>query len=369
MMACLYNNDLEVYEKYILNQLPDNEKTKFEAHLSSCKICQNRLEKEKWLQANLREIGKREMKSEIRKQVNLKRAEKKLTDWGMVMRVAAIILFVVLTPGIIYYYQYLAPPTVEHEVQQDKIVESEETITPQAGLYQDEDRADLQVMPEKPPLAELKKIEQIGEREASARTKEGEIAQSKEIPAEDARQVGDEKLEKSRPLKDATYSENLSAVATETEEIEKFAGKVEPAAAMADDGAVFRYESDQSAVKGKNENLDFFQSRSVSESQVNQKTWLFRKSSQEITIQLQLVDENRDEDKEFPKKIPAQVTLQDSFRMMIECQVTPELYKLDPDSITLYQPNSQILQIQLPRQVIYQIDLTQKSQEAIQIRP
>jgi hypothetical protein len=72
---------------------------------------------------------------------------------------------------------------------------------------------------------------------------------------------------------------------------------------------------------------------------------------------------------ELPQKIPAQIIQEDSLRLMIDFQVTPEFYQLNPDSVILYQPNPQILQIQLPKQVMYELDLTREKQEAVQIRP
>ncbi len=368
-MACSYNKNSEVYEKYILNRLSDDEKSDFEIHLNSCKNCQKRLEKEKWLQANLREIGKREMKTEIRTQVEMKRTEKNLADWGMILRVAAVILFVVITPGLIYYYQSMAPLPDQRPADKATTVESEESLTPLAESDQEKGVARRQVMSEKPLLSKLKKNEQEGKIVASARMKEMEDAQTEDIPAEQDVLAGQEIIEKSTRSKESLSDRILSPEAPIAGEIEKMAGRGEALATMADGNAVYRYDSDQPTINGHDDESMYYESSSLSESEVNQKTWLFRKSAREITMRLQLLDVKRDKDKELPQKIPAQIILQDSFRIMIECQVTPEFYEINPDSVTLYQPNPQILQIQLPRQVIYEIDLTKKSQEAVQIGP
>ena len=274
-MACLYNKDSEIYEKYILNRLSDKEQTDFEAHLGSCKICQERLEKEKWLQANLREIGKREMKSEIRKQVELIRTQKNMTDWGMIMRVAAIILFVVITPGIIYYYQYLAPPLDEHEVAMVSDKEKEEILTPQAGAAMDYGMKRMKGKDEIATGSPSKKIEQEQKFAVTPPSKEREHAQGKDMPEEIDNLLGKENLEKSRRVDDIPPFKVLSREAQVTGELEKNVARSKPLAIMADDEAVFRYDSDRSKIDAYNESSEFYQSQTLSELPVNQKAGHF----------------------------------------------------------------------------------------------
>ncbi|MEJ2637718.1 MAG: hypothetical protein P8184_20845 [Calditrichia bacterium] len=109
-MDCQYIEKYDVHEKYILGRLTGEEAGQYEAHLKSCISCQREFEKQKLLISGIREAGQREMKEEIRRQVKAaKLKEKRGMDWGMVLKAAAAVLFFVIAPGMIYYYQHISP--------------------------------------------------------------------------------------------------------------------------------------------------------------------------------------------------------------------------------------------------------------------
>jgi hypothetical protein len=367
-MACSYNENSEIYENYILARLSDTEQDGFEAHLKTCKTCQDRLEREKWLQANLREIGKREMKTEIRKQVEMQRSEKKFADRGMILRVAAIVLFVVLTPAIIYYYQYLPVPETQNRIEKPLVVESEELPAPAAGAFRDEGETRRQLKPERQLLGELKKSEKEVEALSSSPRSEKKIAPAEESPLKLDDLVDQEIAEKSFASEDIHGYEGLSGAAVKTEP-EPAEDRGISATARSNEADFFRYDSDTPAIEGIEQESIYLRSKTLAESEQYQKTWLFRKATQTIIMRLQLSEAEREKFQGLPQKIPAQVIVEDSLRLTIDCEVTPEFYNIDPDSVIIYQPNLKVLQIQLPQQVIYEIDLTRETQEAVQVRP
>lgn len=111
-MDCKYIKQNDIHEKYLLNKLNNNEKAEYLSHLSSCDICKNTLENEKEIIHSVRHFSKIEMKSEISRQVAEIKSREKDVSWDMILKVAAIFFFLVITPGLVYYYQSVEPPKI-----------------------------------------------------------------------------------------------------------------------------------------------------------------------------------------------------------------------------------------------------------------
>jgi hypothetical protein len=133
MMNCKYILDNEIHEKYLLGRLSEKEELEYKTHIKSCKKCISELNRQRLFISGIREIGKGEMKNEILQQVRERRKKRPAQNWGMIIKVAAAVLFIVIAPGMIYYYQNYAPKTV-HKQAVDKVLappraemESEET--------------------------------------------------------------------------------------------------------------------------------------------------------------------------------------------------------------------------------------------------
>jgi len=109
-MDCQYIIKNDLHEKYILGKLDETEKREYEAHLQKCVSCQREYQKQKLLISAIRRIGKQEMKQEIHLQLEPTSQEKRNdANWGMILKVAAALLFFVIAPGLIYYHQNMAP--------------------------------------------------------------------------------------------------------------------------------------------------------------------------------------------------------------------------------------------------------------------
>lgn len=108
-MSCRYIDNPDIYEDYILERLGVLKKEEFEEHLKECPDCRKELERQRTLIMVLREIGKEEMKREIKAQAENWASKGSRFDWSLYMKIAAAVLFFVIAPGIIYYYQHLSP--------------------------------------------------------------------------------------------------------------------------------------------------------------------------------------------------------------------------------------------------------------------
>jgi hypothetical protein len=127
-MDCKFINENDICERYLLDRLNENEKAEYLSHLNSCDSCKSKLDSEKDLLASVRHFGKTEMKSEIAKQVAEIRSKEKDVSWDMILKVAAIFFFLVITPGLVYYYQSVEPPKIAELYDFDEIVNQQKEV-------------------------------------------------------------------------------------------------------------------------------------------------------------------------------------------------------------------------------------------------
>jgi hypothetical protein len=125
-MDCKYILQNEIHEKYLRGLLEDSEKTEYEKHLQECTSCQKEQQNQRILIYGIRQIGRQEMKDEIRSQVKQSQMEKTKTDWPMFLKIAAVIFFIIITPSLFYYFQVIAPqhkaisPEIAEKVSQEE---------------------------------------------------------------------------------------------------------------------------------------------------------------------------------------------------------------------------------------------------------
>jgi len=127
-MDCKYIEQNDIHEKYLLDKLNGNEKAEYLSHLNSCEICKNTLDSEKNIIGTVRHFGKIEMKSEIARQVAEIKSREKNVSWDMILKVAAIFFFLVITPGLVYYYQSIEPPKISELYNLDEAMMQPEEI-------------------------------------------------------------------------------------------------------------------------------------------------------------------------------------------------------------------------------------------------
>jgi len=367
-MTCKYNNDTETFENYLLDRIPQTERTDFETHLKTCEACRTKLEKEKLLLASLREIGKREMKDEIRRQVLLKQSKKTFTDWGMILKVAAVILFVVITPGLIYYYQYMAPQLAQYAVKEKTKIIDIDTSHSRTRLEGQELPERRQITADDARVNETLKGK-VGEVASEQIIEKRTTPAAEEIPVSGDVLEGGQGIGVDRADGEIQKEEPTSPRQSVPEEMMDLISRGKIAPGLSQEGKVLHYEKETAISAASDKKSTYYQRETLSKLTQAQKIWQFRQASQNITLQLQLSDTFVLKDKKFPEMTPAQVIYQDSLETTIEWLVPPEIFELDPNQVTLYLFDSKNLQIQLPDKVTYHIDLQQRIQEAVQVRP
>lgn len=142
-MDCKYIKEQDIHERYLLERLDESEKAEYREHLNSCDSCKNKLNSEKIALSSIRHFGKREMKSEIARQVADIKSRENNISWDMILKVAAVFFFLVITPGLIYYYQIIeSPQVVEKQFSEEtqlhpKVAETDESAEKSATNLQD----------------------------------------------------------------------------------------------------------------------------------------------------------------------------------------------------------------------------------------
>jgi hypothetical protein len=104
-MSHMHFDDEHIYEKYLMGQLSDKERREFEEYLKDCSECREKLADEEQLQKKLAAHYKRAFKAEILKHTDELRRERKRNS-HMMLKSAAMIMIMILTPVAFYYYQF-----------------------------------------------------------------------------------------------------------------------------------------------------------------------------------------------------------------------------------------------------------------------
>ncbi|MGH1365266.1 MAG: hypothetical protein ACRBF0_17020 [Calditrichia bacterium] len=124
-----------IVEKYLLGRLSDTLKLDYERHLADSAESREELEQQRMLIGGLRQIGRDEMKAEIRRQTEAARAAQAMREqqqasdfsWGMLLRVAAILFIAVAAPSLYYFTQ---SQTQNEQMAAKFDTETEESLVP-----------------------------------------------------------------------------------------------------------------------------------------------------------------------------------------------------------------------------------------------
>ena len=127
-MDCKYIKQNDIHEKYLFDRLNETDKSEYLSHLKKCAECQSNLEVEKEMIASIRHIGKNEMKSEIAKQAAAIKSKEIKISWDMILKVAAIFFFLVITPALVFYYQTIETPKISETIDFDEILGKQKEI-------------------------------------------------------------------------------------------------------------------------------------------------------------------------------------------------------------------------------------------------
>lgn len=372
-MKCQYREDPEIYENYLLDRLRPEAKREFEAHLRDCPLCQKGLALHRILISGIRETGKQEMKTEIQRQVKNRQAQPSPTNWGIYLRVAAVVLFLVIAPGMIYYYWQVLP-----EKRQDLF----QTPAEKSPSRQPDKITDL------PPSAELSEEKKLltGKSEELKRGKDQEIPQAAdETEGIEKRVAVTEKavlptaISSSSPETDREVSA-VDMVKQSGEELEaagsissgKGARKDEASQLLPAPATFFTFDSSQIHLAKSTQNMLLpGQSRSEASKEALPEVWQFRQNTQIIQISLQQDRRIAEQPKisELPEKFPVQMIQGIYPNLQMVWQLDTSLVKIDPRQVRILVDSSNNLIVQLPSGVQYLIDTRTDSTGAVMITP
>ncbi len=132
-MTCQEIIRAELHELYLLDRLPDAQKSDYEAHLRDCPRCQQRLQHEKELLAGIQNAGRVAMKQEIQKQV-LAAKTIRANRWSSVYRIAALVFILVLTPTVFFVYKTQVKQADLTRPQTEAIPPKEAILLPEKSM-------------------------------------------------------------------------------------------------------------------------------------------------------------------------------------------------------------------------------------------
>lgn len=353
-MNCMYNQSPEIYEDYLLNRLSEKEKKEFELHLSSCPLCQKELELARILITGIQEIGKQEMKAEIRRQIEQKKLAPAGFNWGILLRAAAVILFLVIAPGMIYYYWYFLPN------QQQKLLTSfkERTdftqqvpSTPEEKLDRKEEESGKEQL-----LLKDKSIEQQTEPNEQMII-ENKVVGADQVPAQ-LEADREKRLTEAIPSPAVTAGTSSEIYSTQPE-------KKLPA-------TVFIFDSSQILIeKGGSRSSTLSKSAAEQPLVPVSQFWQYRQNAQTIQISVQEIQTgvSSTSTAELPEKFPVQIISTHYPNLQMIWQLDTTRVKFDPSQLQMIMDSTNYLMVQWPSGATYRIDTRQQNTEAVRIKP
>lgn len=374
-MNCQYIKDHELHEKYILEKMEIEEREEYLKHLKSCDNCRKELEKQQLIIGGIREIGRTEMKREIQKQIAIQRSQVDRMNWGMVLKIAAVVFFLVIAPGMIYYYQNMTPSyesddakarkvTVETE---SSVLETAEPVTERSKVVELDELRSNEREDTKP--AEPASVDQEKKKEKVDKSlKEVDMLSDNR---DDARQRGSEAMrEKAAPTvpADADYAAEIEEEAREAPSASMMSKVTVGSAGEGSASGLYRYEADLTAANmGRRSYFEEAQKNVGKDSGMIQSQQLNFKSQEKIIlIDMQISDRLELEEKgQMPVQFPVEVTLKDSVNLNMLWQVNDQLFQINPAEIIIQLKAQQQIQVAVQNQFIYNIELNKPKTQAI----
>lgn len=395
----------ELHEKYILNQLEDSEKAKYELHLKECKDCQAELKTQRTLISGIREAGVAEMKNEIKRQVEIGELNHPGITWGRLSKIAAVLFIFVLTPGVIIYLSKSNPelvPTAEQKTEN-----APEDISYSVADAATEGRRDI-MSTEMMPDADLKVLKIPKQKDAGGK----KIFKKNKSPKSDALKL--------------TFGETKKAKITTEMDTQEMLIRAEPAhsqIALQEEVSTFKNEKEdaflksnlpatpkESRLKDKTGDLNqpkieavIFSSREyrsartyvyeapeaglkTDQSRQRDKFMFNMKKSTEHTVSdlrfisnghAVLVHLKPSEDEavrevlaqsaevRLPKSFAVEIITQDSLNLEMTWLVGSEFFIMNPEEIKVEILNEQIMRITIENKYIYETELSKNTNTAI----
>jgi hypothetical protein len=400
-MNCQIIKDNEYHEKYLLERLSQQELTEYKQHLKECEACRKELENQLLVIGSLREIGKKQMKDEIRRQVEKQKIEADRFNWNMVLKIAAVILFFVITPGMIYYYSTFSPAVEKKSDTAREIAfgeTSEDVKEPSLSeISSEKERVEAEKGRRDTPSEETQDIEQ--------ETVSQEITPKQEISVDDKDQLSAISKSKTEQSLDeltgipASPAEGGPPTAASAEGRQGREKQVTPYAATAplkqseheyervesakrldkkvglsrgiEEPSQYTYSYQSMIPTCAEKTLSSDKMEDMKRESLPPQTWLFQSDNRQIQVEVKLSEhpEEEAEANQLPGQFPVEVLRRDSLNLYMQWFVNQTLYSLNPQEIIIQSTNSDTLIMTAQNKYIYLIPLTEQVSQASQQKP
>lgn len=381
-MNCQYIKENETHEKYILDRLNESDKNKYLYHLKKCDACHEEFEKQRSFIFSIREIGKREMKSDIAIQVQELKSRKTVFDWDMILKVAAIFFFLVITPGLVYYYQTVEPPKTAElididEYNQITVAEKERSTevvqlkTVEKKIPKSESEELLPPAPRTRSSAKSTVDNRLAKTLSNAGGSTGKKLKKNEVRLEN----------ESVPLAEKSIPKSPQPVDKDIPNIEYFSKPLHQKTdekSLDEMNDLMGKSADATRAKIQTESYSENQIQSASIKKHKYKKDGFRVQKQEQLLQfenngkiihviMEIHSQELEEDKEslFPITFPVQIQQKDSLALHMKWFVNSKFINVNNQDISLTLAKKNIAYIALFEKIFYEINLLRKKTEAV----
>ena len=377
-MDCNFIVKNEIHDKYLLHKLSDEEKQEYEQHIQDCERCRKELEHQRLIIGGIRQMGREEMKLEIRRQAEAYRKKRAGVNWTVILKTAAVILFLVLAPGMIYYYQYFAPLEKQKQTLQKSQPESP---TEEIGKISTRGMGVPlgKELSTEPGIVKDKKSEKDAElpitkgttREKTTQIKTGEEEAANEQELRDVLELkaksNMERLDLSRKKIEAPLSQSGVAASDEllpqAGEGQAISGK----GSMPD--KIFRYNMISAPESQSQEDMSrslFSQTNEAGTATAQkQLQYSFLNSNINVTLENSPIPLEKGDSTDLPVQFPVNILKKNRTEIDMAWQVSPSLFNINPNEILFQLPDSNTLQFYIQKKYTYQIDMKSRNTRAI----
>lgn len=372
-MNCEIIQKNDLHEKYLLERMSDSEKLAYEEHLQSCAACRKQLQAQRRLISGIREIGRSEMKEEIRRQVSSLDGVGKRVNWGTLMRIAAVLFIVVLSPTVYYVYKTSVPRSAQvfEEVQ----VVSSMSLKAQADSVAESKEMRRAVVQN-----------EIGRAEARRSASQARVPAKQQRSSESVADAGGD-LEKSVELVKRPNERSDAIKVSEKDDVESVQGETfvmqaaQPASFFRDDSEKGEREMLESGApadllrkKSKTETVPLatFDVDKIavqeSDTAASGRLWSFQFDSLTIVVEPVVVPADSSAAEAFPRSFGVEISERDSRVWRMKWFVSREFAALDASQITIRRLRDEAVEVVVRKQMTYRIDLRKEASTANRIQ-
>jgi hypothetical protein len=363
-MDCRYIKENEIAEKFLREILTAQESAEYQKHLRTCEKCRKDLEVNELMIAGIRRMGKEEMRREIERQVQNRLPEEVSFNWGMILKIAAVLLFLVIAPGMIYYYQHFTPVPQE----ETKLSGKREEPAANEGFFTEQEAP---LSPGDKELSEELRSGSVADRSTS---KLGGEAFSKETSGPQKKSTAvrtNEIIEQERQSMPAEKQAESEPPAREKQMIEVVPGEKPVARSEKEE---FDIAADESSLRNRSRTDKQMMPTGLSHTYSANKLkfdnrWNIESDQEKVVIYLQQSEWQQDQLNEYgyPKQFPVHIVKKDSSQLEMIWQVNEKIARMGQQNIII-PGRTKIFTIVLNQQLTYTIDLDTMNTQAVLIK-